>query len=81
MKTLDPIIKNYEKKLDELAGLSWAGAGGVSTGDIPDLSRTRECFDGDMYLLDNPTVKEVIRRGLVADAWDCLLYTSPSPRD
>ena len=54
MKTLDPIIKNYEKKLDELAGLSWAGASGVSTADIPDLSRTRECFDGDMYLLDNP---------------------------
>ena len=70
MKTLDPIIKNYEKKLDELAGLSWGGASGVSTADIPDLSRTRECFDGDMYLLDNPTVKEVIRRGLVADAWD-----------
>ena len=35
MKTLDPIIKNYEKKLDELAGLSWAGASGASDNEAP----------------------------------------------
>ena len=38
--------------------------------NLPDLSGTRECFDAQRYLYDNPTVREIIDKGLAVDAWD-----------
>ncbi len=70
MVTQDFIKNNYEWKLDKLAGLSWANGSDSSIENLPDLSGTRECFDAQRYLYDNPTVREIIDKGLAVDAWD-----------
>ena len=70
MVTQDFIKNDYELKLDKLACLSWAYGSDSSIENLPDLSGTRECFDAQRYLSDNPTVKEIIDNGLVVDAWD-----------
>jgi glutamate-1-semialdehyde 2,1-aminomutase len=69
-ETENPVIKDYEKRLDEALEISWSSNKVLSASDYDDISGIRECFDDQRYLKENPPIVEAINKGIVSSAWE-----------
>ena len=52
----------------------------ASATENPDVTRMTIVVDGDEYIIDQ-VIKQLVKLQEIIEVENCLLYTSPSPRD